>query len=103
MALNEPMGAVLKHPASYPAMVCDDLATALPCARADLAMTLMPWGIGNTDTGLVQVMQLPVQDYAPIRALTHPDLRRNALVSGFLRFIADRFAARAPNYWMPMR
>jgi len=93
-----PKDLLTQVPLAEPVIECDDMAAALPLMRAGLGMSRAPWVIGNADPGLVHLPQLPLRNYAPIWVLTHPDLRRNALVRKFMGFVAGRYEARATEY-----
>jgi len=96
-----PKDLLMRFPGAEPVLECDDLMVGLSFMRAGIGMSRAPWLIGNGDPGLEHVPQLPLREYAPIWLLTHPELRRNALVRRFMSFMADRYAGRAEAYLGP--
>jgi DNA-binding transcriptional LysR family regulator len=94
-----PAALEARFPGAVPVIESDDMITALNLARAGQVMVRAPCLIGAGDAVLIRVPGLALIDYAPIWAVTHPDLRRVPRVAEFIRFIAARFAARAETYF----
>ena len=94
-----PPAVLERHPGAEVAIRTDEMATALGLVRTGIGMLRLPLILASAEPGLIRVESLPLVDYPPVWALTHPDLRRVPRIAGFLRFIAERFAARAADFY----
>jgi DNA-binding transcriptional LysR family regulator len=93
-----PDGVAAVFPKAYDVVETDDMIAAQAIALAGVGLLRMPCFMYRAGEGLGRCTDLPLKDYAPIWALTHPDLRRAPRVSAFMKFLAARFAARAGTY-----
>lgn len=85
-------------PGAFVVLTSDDMVGAAALARAGMGMVRMPYFLGADDPRLVRVPGLPLVDYLPIWALTHPDLKRVPRVAHMMQFLAQRFSARQGIY-----
>ncbi len=76
----------------------DEMDAVHSAIRAHMGLGLMPCFLGDTDSQLVRVPGFALQPFWDIWVLTHPDLKNVARVRIFMRFIAEEFKTRSPQY-----
>jgi DNA-binding transcriptional LysR family regulator len=68
---------------------CDKLSGLYKLAKQDLGITMLPHYLGDADSTLVEIMQLPDGCHHEVWILTHPDLRHTARVKAFMQFMHE--------------
>jgi len=66
---------------------CDKLTGLYHLARQGLGLTILPHYIGDSDSGMVELMNLPPECSHHVWILTHPDLRFTARIKAFMQFM----------------
>jgi len=66
---------------------CDKLTGLYHLARQGLGLTILPHYIGDSDSGMVELMDLPPECSHHVWILTHPDVRFTARIKAFMQFL----------------
>jgi len=66
---------------------CDKLTGLYHLARQGLGLTILPHYIGDSDSGMVELMDLPPECSHHVWILTHPDVRFTARIKAFMQFM----------------
>ncbi len=75
------------------AAASDKLSTLFKFAQQDLGIAALPHYVGQSDTQMVEIMELPEHCHRHVWILTHPDLRNTARVKAFMQFMYQRVKA----------
>jgi DNA-binding transcriptional LysR family regulator len=66
---------------------CDKLTGLYQLARQGLGLTILPHYIGDSDSSMVELMDLPPECSHHVWILTHPDVRFTARIKAFMQFM----------------
>jgi len=94
LVLNEELGEIgfnewLKKlvPKSAISVSCNMLSSLYRYARQGLGIAPLPNYVGEQDSSLVRIMDVPKRFYPDIWILTHPDLKNTQRIKAFMRFM----------------
>lgn len=94
LILNEELGEIgfnewLKKlvPKSAISVSCNMLSSLYRYARQGLGIAPIPKYVGDQDSSLVRIMDVPKRFYPNIWILTHPDLKNTQRIKAFMRFM----------------
>ena len=99
-AWKSPLPAVIAAtcPQAYVAARSDDMISAIALVKAGLGITRIPKVVAEATQGISRITALPWQDYLPIWALTHPDLRKTPKLRAFMDHVGAGIAKRQGLY-----
>ena len=74
-------------PKSAISVSCNMLTSLYRYAREGLGIAPLPNYVGEQDSNLVRIMDVPKRFYPDIWILTHPDLKNTQRIKAFMRFM----------------
>ena len=74
-------------PAHCVVAASDKLSTLFKFAQQDMGIAALPHYVGQSDSQMVEIMELPEDCHRNVWILTHPDLRNTARVRAFMQFM----------------